>query len=182
MSIRAAIRRHVQNGRLRPLEMTLGSDEVKRGLFLGPDIWALMDGPWTSTQCAIRVSRLQADLESFVMGGRVGVCLDAFQAEDAFLGRLDTPEERVWDIRNRGPRPGLRILGHFAECNTFVAMTWSPRSVQWNGRLPLGDRFSPAWVERKAISRSEWIRLFPDHEPLHGGAIQDYVSENAFSV
>jgi hypothetical protein len=182
MSIRAAIRRHVLGDRLRPLEMTLRSDEVSRSLFLAPDLWPLMDGPWTSPQCAGRVARLQADLESFVTGGAVGICLDAFRAEDAFFGRLDTVEERVWDIRCRGPKPGLRIVGHFAECDTFIAMTWAPRSKSWNGREPLGDRFSSAWSRIKSTSRSEWIRLFPQHEPIHGGAVQDYVSKNSFPV
>lgn len=182
MSIKAAIRRHVRGERLFPLEMSLESDRVLRGLFLSPEIKRLMEGPWTSPQCASRIARLQANFEAYAKGESVVMSLEPFAAEDAFFGRLDTPAEEIWDIRSREPTPGLRVFGRFAAPNIFIAFDWYPRSVDWNGRQSLGDRYHQLWEIAKTSCTEQWSLLFPDHEALHGGQVQDYVTENANSL
>ena len=156
MSIRAAIKRHVKAGRLSGLEMSVPGDAAKRGLYLSPDVQELLDGPWISPRCAQRVNRLRADLEAFVKEEPVIACLDPFEAEDAFFGRLDRPDDEVWDVRSRDPKPGLRLFGRFACPDIFVAFTWAPRSVQWNGREPMGDRYDPRWEQMKEVCYREW--------------------------
>ena len=59
------------------------------------------------------------------------------------MGLLAPREDAFWDIRSRDPRPGLRVIGHFAETDVFVALVWRPRSVVFEGRLPLGEVEGP---------------------------------------
>lgn len=141
----------------------------------------LMDGPWTSSQCGLRISKLQADLEAFQRGGAIEMCMEAFVAEDSFMGRLNPSADKVWDIRSRDPRPGLRLFGHFADPDIFVAFDWSPRSHDWNGKQALGDRYSELWNISKASCIEQWGLLFPNHEALDGVEVHEFVTKNAFS-
>jgi len=97
----------------------------------------------------------------------------------AFLGRLAEPEEEVWDVRAREPNPALRLFGRFAAPDHFVAFDWRPRSKPWNGREPLHDRHDPEWDAEKAKCLAQWERLFPKHDPVHGGTVYEYVTSNA---
>ena len=178
-SIRAAIRRHVRAGRLHALEMTDASDPVERVLVYTDQIKTLLEGPWAQTSCANRAARLRADLEAFVRGEPVSVCLRPYEAGAAFLGRLAEPEEEVWDVRAREPNPALRLFGRFAAPDHFVAFDWRPRSKPWNGREPLHDRHDPEWDAEKAKCLAQWERLFPKHDPVHGGTVYEYVTSNA---
>lgn len=141
-----------------------------------------MEGPWTSPKCGSRVGLLRGDLESFVKGERVSVCLKPYTAKEAFLGRLDRPEDEVWDMRSRTASPGLRLFGRFAAPNIFIAFTWAPRSTVWNGREPMGDRHNPKWDVAKLECERQWGLLFPKHEPIHGEEVQDYVTARAVAV
>ncbi len=182
MSIQAAITRHVRMGLLFQLEMTVPSDPVVRGFFYSPDVKLLMEGPWTSPQCGSRVALLRADLEAFVKEERVSVCLKPFVAKEAFMGRLNEPEDEVWDVRSRTNSPGLRLFGRFAAPNIFLAFTWAPRSTPWNGRDPMGDRHHPSWEKSKADTKQQWQALFPKHQPHHGEQIHDYITTRAVPV
>lgn len=182
MSILAAIKRHVRAGRLFPLEMELASDPVVRGIYLSEDLRGLIYGPWASENCHPRVMRLQADLEAFVKGETVSLCLEPYSAGKAFFGRLSDVSDEVWDIRSRSPKPGLRLFGSFAAPNQFVAFTWRPRSKPWNGRQPMGDRYDQEWEKMKAECLSQWNALFPRHKPMHGEDADDYVTETGFSL
>ena len=181
MSIKAAIKRHVRAGRLFPLEMKMGSDPWVRGIFFSGEVKALLDGPWTEPENGVRVLQLQADLESFVRGQSVVMCPEPFEADDAFIGRLHPSEERVWDIRSRHPSPGLRLFGHFAAPDIFVAFDWGPRSRDWNGKQELGGRHSPHWEIAIRDCRERWTVLFPDHEALNGVEVHEFVTSKAIS-
>jgi hypothetical protein len=181
-SIRAAIKRHVHTGRLHALDMTDASAPVERVLVFADPIKTLLEGPWTHPSFASRAGRLRADLEAFVRGDPVSVCLRPYEAGAAFFGRLAEPEDEVWDVRAREPNPALRLFGRFAAPDHFVAFDWRPRSKTWNGREPLGDRNDPEWNVEKSKCTSRWVTLFPKHEPIHGGTVHDYVTSNALSV
>jgi len=43
------------------------------------------------------------------------------------IALLDQAIENVWEFRIGNPRPGVRILGRFAEQDTFVATNWVNR-------------------------------------------------------
>ena len=181
-SIRAAIRRHVRAGRLYALEMIDASAPVERVLVFADPIRTLLDGPWTHPSCANRAARLRADLEAFVRGDPVSVCLRPYEAGAAFFGRLNRPDEEVWDVRLREPNPALRLFGRFAAPDHFVVFDWRPRSKPWNGREPLGDRNDPGWDAEKEKCTTQWAALFPQHAPVRGESVHDYVTNNTISV
>ena len=115
-------------------------------------------------------------------GDKIGLCLIPYEHATAYMGRLDSPEDEVWDIRSRDPNPGLRVFGRFAEIDTFVALNWDPRSVEWHSRHPLVDRDSLYWHFAIIECQNKWKALFPNDNPIHGKDIHDYVSSNVFSV
>lgn len=148
------------------------SDEVRQ----------LIDGPWPSDAMERRAYRLRADLESFVRGQVVALSLTPYAHKSAYMGLLAPTRDAFWDIRSRDPKPGLRVIGHFAEPDVFVALVWRPRSVVFEGRLPLGDVEGPNWDAAKSECREQWKALFPNHTPLIGETIGDYISENGLLV
>lgn len=181
-SIRAAIKRHVRAKRLFALEMGDVSDPVKRILVYSESVRGLLEGPWVHYSCAPRVGRLRADLEAFVRGDPISICLEPYVAGDAFLGRLAEPTDEVWDMRAREPNPALRLFGRFAAPDHFVAFDWRPRSKPWNGREALTDRHDPGWETVKTDCKRQWETLFPKHEPFHDlENANEYITENGHS-
>ena len=182
MSIHAAIKRHIKNERLFALQMTFSSDTISRCVFLSEELRDLLEEQHTARESAFRIGRLQADLEAFAKGEIVSFCFVPFEAGDAFFGKLHRVEEEIWDVRNRNPKPGIRLFGRFAAQNVFIASTWFPRSQSWNGKQPLGRRNNPLWEQAKDLTRKHWNTLFPDHHPLQGTHPDEYVSENGLLV
>lgn len=123
---------------------------------------------------------VRVDLESYIAGDQVSVCLEPYKAEDALFGRLDKPADEVWDIRSRNPRPGIRILGRFAECDCFVAFSCWPRSVEleYLPRPPLGQRDSAEWAGAIKECKADWRKLFYDYPAHTGKTVNDYISTN----
>jgi hypothetical protein len=122
MSIRDVIHDRIASGRLFPVEPVMPDDPVKRGMVVSSEIHRLLVGPWHTVAMERRCNRLRADLEVFVKGGQVSVCLTPYRAKAAYMARLDEPADEVWDIRSRDPSPALRIFGRFAETDLFVAL------------------------------------------------------------
>jgi len=56
--------------------------------------------------------------------------------------------------------------------------TCSPRSlnVSWLDRLPLFDRKSREWKLAIADCLAEWKTLLPNHEPINGSHLSDYIT------
>lgn len=183
MSIRDEIRARIDERRLSLLMPILESDQVVRTMVVSNDIQNLLDGPWEDAGWARRCNRLRADLEAFVIGDVISVCLTPFKADSAYMGRLDKPADEVWDIRARDPHPSLRVFGRFAGKDTFVALFWSPRSIEipFSQRLPLGDRKSIQWKDAIRECKAEWRNLFHTYQPVHGDTHDVYVS-NSFLV
>ena len=98
------------------------------------------------------------------------------------MGLLAPRKDGFWDIRSRDPKPSLRVIGHFAETDVFVALVWRPRSVVFEGRVHLGEVQGPNWDAAKSQCREQWNALFPNHTPLTGENIGDYISENGLLV
>jgi hypothetical protein len=113
-------------------------------MFISEEIKALLDGPWNNQDLRYRAGLLKADLEEFVKGSEILVCLEPFAAKAAYIGRLAPVEDGIWDIRSRDPSPALRVIGLFAETDVFVALRWAPRSrrIEWTAKPPLGRRDS----------------------------------------
>lgn len=165
--MRAAIQRHVRAGRLFCHNSGIVGDVCVRGFFMSVEVEQLLSGPWVEADAEIRVAKLRADIDNFVRGNHISVCIRPHKAKSNHdFGLLHHPSEGIWDYRSRSPKPGIRIFGHFAAAGLFVALTWHPRSQDWNGRQSLGDKHNPLWDEAKNNCRATWDQLFPNHSPF----------------
>lgn len=178
MSIQRWIADLVLNGRLFPLEPAFRGEPVLRHLYMSAEVRALVDGPWPSGMAGKRCAELRAELEAFVSGREIGICLVPFEAGDAQMGLLDPASDGIWDFRSRHPKPGIRILGCFAAQNDFVALVPASRSVVTDFiRLgPLGDRSSVEWKSTIRDASMLWTSLFQIYPPVSGGDPGAYFS------
>jgi hypothetical protein len=179
MSIDDWLERRCGDGRLFEVRPTFDGDEFLRQLWVSPEIWNLINGPWTTREQETRCAALRADVEAFISGAVVTICSRPYEARDAFLGYLNSESGGVWDLRSRDPRPGIRLLGQFVGRNKFVALIPASRSrkIPYIQRGPLNDGDSPEW--REAIKECEGLfrRLFYPMEAIKGGVIGDVLNE-----
>jgi hypothetical protein len=146
MSIKLEIEEAVSAGRLSILELMVPSDPVERTVLLHPELKDLLknaSGTDGGQSALRRIGRLQADLEAFVTGKMLTVCLSPRNHGTAFMGLLDPEREGTFDIRSRDPSPGMRVFGRFAMADVFVALVYEFRSrkPEWDRsqKQPLGD-------------------------------------------
>ncbi len=147
----------------------IASDPVTRTLLVSNEVNNFLRGPWNDDADERRAGRLQSNLENFVSGGVVSVCLQPRQAKSAFMGRLDPVNSGIWDMRSRDPTPGLRLLGGFTEPDVFVALVWDFRK---------NLKTDAHWKSLQQRCHSEWRSLFAEQAPLLGEEVDDYISEN----
>lgn len=177
MSIRDLINTHLggPDPGLSLMRLSIAGDPVVRTIFLSKDLRVLLDGPWGDRSTERRVGRLRADLESFIKGEQIGLCLRPFEAGPAYMGLLDPPADGQFDIRSRDPQPGLRVFGGFPETDVFVALTWAARQ-------PLGVRGSREWRDECVRCKVAWRNLLHPYTPKTGTDIHDFISRNVFLV
>jgi hypothetical protein len=183
MSIRDEILRRVEEGRLSLLQPMLDSDPVRRHMYVSEEVQCVLDGLDDTPACAKRAMVLHAELERFVRGDRIAISLIPYKAANANFGRLDKPEDEVWDFRAVQP-PALRVFGRFAERDVFIALTCWPRSkpIPWLDRPPLGERSSKTFRDALSDCKAQWRKLFNTYPPHRGVEIRDYVSDNFVSI
>ena len=182
MSIADRVTSLVSDGRLHLVEPLDASLEVKRVMVVSDDIQNMLDGPWSTSGLERRAGRLRADLEMFVRGQFLTVSMTPYQHKTAYMGLLEPPKRGFWDIRSRDPKPGLRVLGHFADVDLFVALVWHPRSVEVDGRSPLRNAQGLNWEFAKIQCEEMWQEMFPNHRPRIREKISDFISEDAILV
>jgi len=177
MSIRDEIAFWNNEGHLFHVGPTLPGAPVERLLFASAEVYRLVVGPWKDRAEEYRCGKLLDDLDRFVEGRIVTLALSNpyKKPKPTYLSRLDPPRDEVWEIRSRDPRPAIRVFGRFAECDTFIALNWEYRSR-------LGGPGSPEFVFEINKTKSEWRKLFPTYGPHSGATVNEYVSENCFSV
>lgn len=170
MSIRDEINRNLRSElvRLRP---SLASIPIKRVVVLSRELNELLDGPWPDDVAEMAFGRLRNDLESFIAGSVVSVAQTPRRAKTAFLNRLEKERGQFWEMRQRIPKPGIRILGGFSEKDVFVGLTWSPRVL-------LKGYGSRDWRDATEECKVRWRRLFLSWPPFGGERVQfhEYVS------
>jgi hypothetical protein len=170
MSIRETIQHRIGEGRLFLLPPALPSDPSARSVFISEEIRRLTLGPWLDEKQERRWGRVRADLDSFTIGQLISI-----GHKNAYMSRLEKPEDEVWDIRCRDPSPGIRVFGRFAEQDIFIALTQSERK-------PLGDRNSAEWEREIKHCQAEWRKLFHPYQPVSGVMPDDYISDNVHIV
>ena len=130
----------------------------------------MVEGPWSDDKAARRGGRLRADLEMFVDGSVVSIADDPYKKpKAAYMARVDPPRDEVFDIRSRDPKPGVRVLGCFADKDIFVALAWDFREN-------LGGPASREWRDFIERSKAEWRKLFNPYPPHKGATLHDYAS------
>ena len=172
MSIRNIIHSHLAGAspRLVMLNPFLPFDPVVRTMVMSNEVARHVHGPWPSIDAERRCARVRADLDAFVTGAVVTICLEPFEASDERFGLLHKPSYGIFDVRCFDPRPNIRILGGFADQDLFVALTFHPRSkpISWLDRPPLGDGGSVEWASAVHDTRKEWCDLFGSEQPRTG--------------
>jgi hypothetical protein len=180
MSIHQEIKARCDERRLFRLELEIPGDPIERSMVLSEEVRSLLTGPWQGGALQYRSGRLRADLEEFIKGETISVCLRPFEATSAYMARLAPIEDSAWDIRSRDPKPALRVVGFFAATDIFIALRWAPRSVQpmWADKPPLGCRDSREWRDIITQCKADWRNLFPTYVPVKGDDIHEYISRN----
>jgi hypothetical protein len=159
MSISDHIKQRVAEGRLVEVDPSSGSPTV-RPLFVLPSVWQAIEEPQDAAS-AYEMATVRSDLEHFAMGGHVSATFKP--KPNAFLKRLKTNRNDVWEIRIQRPAR-YRLFGFFADQDVFVGTEIWPRDD-----VDFDDDIEHA--------RKVWLELFPHHQPLISERIHDYVSE-----
>lgn len=184
MSIETEIGLLVNEGRLKLLQPALPGIAFSRCILLSDEIFKMVTTKTLDEDKAARCKALRADLEVFAMGDFVTVCLTPYKARTAYMGRLDPTQNGVFDIRSRDPSPAIRVLGGFPMKDTFVGLSWGPRSkpFAWSKKKPLGDTDSKEWAAAIKTTSRKWKKLFPEQAKLSGDNIHEIISSNVLLV
>lgn len=176
MSIHVEIINRCAEGRLSILLPILRNSPVRRKIYLSPEIWSLLEGPWADNSQERLANRLRADLEVFIEGRTIAVRQKPSGKNDtAYMVRLYPSYQEVWEIRSRDPKPGIRVFGCFAATDLFIALTWADR-------IQLGDWNSPEWNAAINLCKSEWRKLFYPYSPISGSDFNVYISTGLILV
>jgi hypothetical protein len=171
MSIRELWTKRVRDCELFKLGFMIpGGGPERRTVLLSPEMNKLVCGPWENSDTGARFARLRAELENILAGERLVVCWTPGKGRHNHqIGRLDPPEDNIFDIRSLDPSPGLRVIFHFAEKDVLFTHSCYPRSrsVSWFDSMPLLDRRSKHWSRAIKDSKQNWSMLFPKYDPHH---------------
>ncbi len=177
MSIRDEIKLLIADGRLHELTPIIESDSVSRHMFVSGEMYEKLQ-PEIDGKVAFdpRFARLRADLEKFITGGEITVAHQPYKKpKKTYLARTDPVSDCIWDIRSIDPSPGIRVLGMFAEKDTFIAL-------EWDFRERLDGPRSKEWRNFIVRCGAHWRRLFGTHRPHDGGKTSDILSKNYLDV
>ncbi len=182
MSIYVEINDRVNEGRLFQLPPLIPPDPgtKPRYLFVSPEVNALLVGPWENRDWMSRCAFLRADLDRFSQGGLIPIASGPFlKGRTAYVRQLFRWRDEVWEIRSRDPKPGIRVLGRFADTDLFIALTWRRRPDLKGPR-------SREWRDAIVGCKTEWRNLFPAYSPKTNDPQNvyptDYVSANTYLV
>jgi|SRR5581483_619474 len=180
MSIRAEIANRLSEGRLRALGQAVRGAPDKRRMFVVPIIMSVLDGPWATSHEGRRAGAARALLEGFVRGDQIVGRMPPSKNVHTLVALLDPGIENVWEFRIGNPQPGVRILGRFAEQDTFVATNWVNRE---DFRDPTTRQDDPRrWRDEVVRCKTIWSQLFPSYNAFAGGTLHDFISNARLPV
>lgn len=168
MSIHDEIKGHVERGNLVEIARrdlrAMDDLEYRRWLFVSSAVNQEIAGRFNEP--AFR--RLSAQFQTFIMGQTIPIALVP-NHKRADWARLEPANHEVWETRVRHTRPELRVLGRFADVDTFVALNLYEGWELWGWWK---------WNAAKAHCLSDWLALFPSSSPVIGRTVSDYISAN----
>jgi hypothetical protein len=180
MSIQAEIAARVSEGRLMALGLAMPGSPEKRRIFAVPSVFEMLNGPWRAGTQGRRAGMARALLESFLRGDQMVARMPPSKNVNTVIALLDPAVENVWEFRIGNPRPGMRILGRFAEQDTFVATNWLNRE---DFRDPVtGNDDSRKWRDEVVRCKTIWGHLFHSYNPLLGATLYDFISNARLPV
>lgn len=122
---------------------------------------------------SFRTAQLIAVMDNFVGGGQIRV--GSRKTKHADMKQLEPNDGEVWELISVAPKPSIRIFGRFALPDVFVATHKEIRNQ-------LGGFDSVEF--RRQITNCEryWRKYLHSWPPLIGGALHDYITDNAIDV
>lgn len=166
MSIYDGLLSWVNDGELFEFQPQMPGTLAMRRMFASKEVNAL---PWGED----RYARLRADLDRFTQGDIIAVRFPPSKSVEAYLALLEPADERIWEIRSTQPEPQLRVFGHFAQADTFIALKCGERK---------DFETEEDWKLTFKGCQTEWRRLLPAYEPVAGTNIHDYITRKYFLV
>lgn len=140
-----------------------------------PSVMRMLDGPWDTTQKARRAGAARALLEGFLRGDEIVGRWPPSKNVNTLIALLEPPADNVWEFRIGHPRPGVRILGRFAERDVFVATNWLYREDFRDSKT--GDDDLRRWRDEIVRSKAIWAQLFPPYDAYWGTTLHDFISK-----
>jgi hypothetical protein len=180
MSIQVEIAARVAEGRLFPLRQMLPQSDDKRRIYVTGPVAKMLDGPWSRPSFGRRAGVARALLESFLRGDLVVGRTPPSKSVETVIALLDPASENVWEFRVREPRPGARILGRFAEPDTFIATNWLNREDFLDPKTQQDDQ--RRWRDEVVRCGAVWRQLFHSYEPYVGSTLHDFISNSRLPV
>lgn len=159
MSTKDILKMAVEAGNLVLLVPLSPRATKRRALYVTNELWKLLDAQTEDDITEERYGKLRADLETFV------VERDLYPH---YLYWLTPRGDLVWEIRSTADAPSLRVLGRFAEPDSFVALTIEARSE-------LGGWNSPSWKRARRTTVQRWHTVLPV-PPIQGVTENDFFS------
>ena len=114
-----------------------------------------------------RWANLEAAISTFVVGGLMN---------EGLLKQLRDYKHEHWELRNRRPKPSLRVFGRFAKPNVFVGTHVKLRSL-------LGGMWSSQFEHEKLVCEDHWKAAGLPADGFFSDAphfrYEAYITENA---
>ena len=173
MSIEPILEQCISDGRLVEVQSLLGGHR-ERLVFAVPQVLKELDPDTASEIDASNAAQLRAWIDGFTRGRRLTVGSDSNRHVDMKI--LNPRDDEVWEIRKRDA-PSTRVFGRFAMRDMFIATNIRTVSDLFSVRWRT-DRYLrwPVWREEIRRCKATWRSLFPTHEPVSGGNLDDYLS------
>lgn len=165
MSITAVIEDQVNRGDLIVIKPLVDSDPQDRLIFVTPEIYNMLVGPWQNAKQEIEWFEARAIMDSFVAGRLIST--SSSRNKDVQLKLLDTSPRGLWELRATKPKPGIRLLGLFAKKDCLIILNWRERPFLTSRRL---------WSEAFRECKAKWNGLFYTYGPMEETNCDDYIS------
>jgi hypothetical protein len=141
----------------------------KRMILATTDMVNQLTGPFASIAETVLMMKVRADLDIFSTGQLIVVA--SGKVNKGYMKHLTPPEDGIWEIRCRDPKPGIRVFGMFAQVDVLVV-------TNCKDRITLREEGSREWRDELLRCKAEWRKLFHPHQPQCGLNINDYISDS----
>jgi hypothetical protein len=154
--------------RVEPLDWRGGREQ--RTVYVSRDLYRFIELPSTDPATNAERRRLQRLFDRFILGQEVSVTFGR-RTRPSHIKRLSKSAE-VWEFKIRGRRAKhqARVFGRFAQADVFLALTG-----------PV-DRLECDYESEIARCQRQWDVLLPEHSPVYGNTIDDYISTKAIPL